>query len=163
MTGSVELHILESLLSLLTVVIGSLISAFVPKIKQSLDAHLTAKQALIANHVINGLATISEAVVQDFTQRIVQDAKTSGVFTPMLAASVKKDAVSAVMSQSHALSSLGTSTLGDVEALIGTLIEQAVSKYHIHAPGTNASSPNQIRSQTPNQNSSLCPGASSTL
>lgn len=136
MTGSIELHILESLLSLLTVVIGSLISAFVPKIKKSVDAHLTAKQALIANHVINGLATISEAVVMDFNQRIVSDAKTNGVFTPQLAASVKKDAVAAVMSQSEALRSLGTSTLGDVESLIGSLIEQAVSQHHIDVPST---------------------------
>lgn len=131
MRGSIELDILESLLSLLTMVVGSLLSILMPKIKLSIDAHLTAKQALIANHVMDGLGTIAEAVVQDFNQRIVQDAKKHGVFTPMLAASIKKDAVAAVMAQSQALYALGSHTLGDVESLIGSLVEQAVSKHHI--------------------------------
>jgi len=130
-TGSIEVHILEILLSLLTAVIGSIISAFIPRLKQVIDTHLTVKQAAVAIHVVDALSTIAEAVVQDFNQRFVGEAKVNGVFSPLVAASVKKDAVAAVMSQSGALRQLGTTSLGDVEGLVGSLIEQAVLKHHI--------------------------------
>ena len=133
MTQSIELTLLQGLLSLFVVLIGALLSAFIPKLKQMVDAHLSAKQALVANQVMDGLAKISEAVVQDFNQRVVADAKANGVFSPLVAASVKKDAVNAVMSQSGALRTLGSSTLGDVEGIIGSLIEQVVLKNHISA------------------------------
>ena len=122
---------LEVLLSLLTAIVGSIISVSVPKLKQVIDAHLNVRQATIANHVVDGLSTIAEAVVQDFNQRFVGEAKKNGVFSPLVAASVKKDAIAAVMSQSGALGKLAVATLGDVEGLVGSLVEQAVLKHHI--------------------------------
>jgi hypothetical protein len=128
---TLELQILQSVLSLLVVLVGSIISAFIPKLKATIDAHLGIRQATIVNHVIDGLASISEAVVQDFNQRVVLDAKKDGVFSKELAKSVKGDAIKAVMTHGSFLLSLSESTLSDVTGLISTLIEQSVAKNHV--------------------------------
>ncbi|WP_028983343.1 hypothetical protein [Sporolactobacillus terrae] len=119
---------LTAVLSVLVVGIGALITAFVPKIKDAVDKHLGTSQANIANKVIDGLSTIAQTVVADFNQRVVADAKAKGVFTTELAASVKEDAVKAVIAQAPELIELGKSAIGDIEALIPQLIEQAVLK-----------------------------------
>ncbi|WP_152540348.1 hypothetical protein [Sporolactobacillus terrae] len=119
---------LTAVLSILVAGVGVLISAFVPKIKDAVDEHLGTAQANIANKVIDGLGSIAQTVVADFNQRVVADAKAKGIFTAELAASVKEDAVKAVIAQAPELIELGKSAIGDVEALIPQLIEQAVLK-----------------------------------
>ncbi|GMA64941.1 hypothetical protein NZD89_06035 [Alicyclobacillus fastidiosus] len=111
-----EIKIVEGLLDLLiiAVIIGLLYSR--PQIKKIVDAHLSAQQAAVANNVIDGLANIAEAVVQDFNQRIVASAKANGVFTPQLAQSVKQDAIQAVLSQGAGLISVGGEARGCSEA-----------------------------------------------
>jgi hypothetical protein len=119
---------LTAVLSILVAGVGVLVTAFVPKIKDAVDKHLGTSQANIANKVIDGLGSIAQTVVADFNQRVVADAKAKGVFTAELAASVKDDAVKAVIAQAPELIALGKSVIGDIEALIPQLIEQAVAK-----------------------------------
>ncbi|WP_026961874.1 hypothetical protein [Alicyclobacillus herbarius] len=130
MSGELELKILESLLSLFTVLIGAGISALAPRLKRIVSAHASGKEAQLASQVIDGLSAIAEAVVQEFNQKVVSDAKKAGVFTPSLAQSVKQDAVSAVLSQAGPLLSLGEQVIGDIPGLVSSLIEQAVAKHH---------------------------------
>jgi hypothetical protein len=129
-SGELELKILESLVSLLTILIGAGISALAPKLKRIVTAHASAKEAQLVSHVVDGLSAIAEAVVQDFNQRVVADAKKSGVFTPELAQSVKQDAVTSVLSQAGPLVSLAEQVIGDVPQLVASLVEQAVAKHH---------------------------------
>lgn len=126
-----ELQILEALLSLLTVVVGAVVSVYSPKIKQVIDAHLSAKEAMIANHVIDGLGSISEAVVQEFNQKVVVDSKANGVFTNALAQSIKKDAIQSVKDQGSPLISLGDGVIGNIDDLISGLVEKAVVNNHV--------------------------------
>jgi hypothetical protein len=130
MTSSVELQILQAALSIIVLLVGGLISAFVPKLKKTIDTHLGLRQAAIAKHVVDGLAQIAEAVVSDFNQRVVADAKENGVFTPQLASSIKADAIEAVLQQGATLAQLGEDVLGDMRSLVSTLVEQAVLKQH---------------------------------
>ncbi|WP_067931754.1 hypothetical protein [Alicyclobacillus kakegawensis] len=140
MNGALELQILESLLSLMTLLIGIGISALAPHLKRIVSAHADSKQAQLAAHVIDGLAAIAQAVVQEFNQKVVADAKKAGVFTPALAQSVKQDAVSAVISQAGPLAALGREVIGDLPSLVSSLVEQAVAKHHIDTPGGGATS-----------------------
>lgn len=122
------MKILESALSLLTLLVGSAVTYLTSKSKKLVDSHLNNKQSALANNVISGLASIANAVVQEFNQKVVVDAKKNGVFTPQLALAVKEDAVLAVKSQGAALLKLGESVLGNMDALVSTLVEQAVVK-----------------------------------
>lgn len=123
---SVELQILEGVVSLGTIVLGAAGTYLTTKVKKLVDSHLSAKNAEVANNVIDGLTSIADAVVQKFNQTVVSDAKTNGVFTPQLAQSVKKDAIAAVMTQGSALIQLGQGVIGDVQQLVASLIEQSV-------------------------------------
>ncbi|MCL6625303.1 hypothetical protein [Alicyclobacillus shizuokensis] len=140
MNSELELKILESLLSLMTLLIGVGISALAPRLKRIVSAHADGKQAQLASHVIDGLSTIAEAVVQEFNQKVVADAKKAGVFTPALAQSIKQDAVSAVISQAGPLAALGGQVIGDIPSLVSSLVEQAVAKHHIDTSGGGATS-----------------------
>lgn len=135
---SLEAQIVSGLAGLLSLVVSALLAYLGPKAKTFLDAHLSAKGAEIANTVIDGLAAIAEAVVQDFNQRIVAEAKAHGVWGPQLAQSVKNDAVAAVKSQGAALIALGQEVLGDMDSLVSSLIETAVVKYHVSVPAQPA-------------------------
>ncbi|BBN99356.1 hypothetical protein [Sporolactobacillus terrae] len=64
-----------------------------------MDKHLDTAQVDIAKKVIDGLTSIAQTVVAGFNQRVVADAKAKGVFTSEFAASVKEDAVKAVIAQ----------------------------------------------------------------
>ena len=123
-----EAQIVQGLAGLLVAVVTALVSAAVPKLKVWLNNHLSAQQATVANDVLSGLASITQSVVQNFTQTVVSDAKAAGTWTPELMAQVKADAVKAVQSQGSALVALGNKVIGDVPALIGTLVEQAVAQ-----------------------------------
>ncbi len=123
-----EAQIVQALAGLMVAVVTALVSAAVPKLKTWLNNHLSAQQATVANDVLSGLASITQSVVQNFTQTVVTSAKAAGTWTPEMMAQVKADAVKAVQSQGSALVALGNKVIGDVPALIGTLVEQAVAQ-----------------------------------
>jgi triphosphoribosyl-dephospho-CoA synthetase len=125
--NQLELQVLETLLSLLVLVVGTVITTFVPKIKAVVDKHLTAKEAQIFNHVVDGLAVIANAVVQQINQTVVRDAKAAGKFDAALAQKVREDAIAAVKQQGSALIDLGKHVVADVDGLIASLIEEAVA------------------------------------
>lgn len=129
-----ESQIINGLAGLLFLIVSAAVSYLVPKAEKLIDAHLNEKQANIANKVIDGLGTIAENTVKNFNQKVVNDAKEAGAFTPQLAESVKNDAVQAVKSQGASLLSLGKNVLGDTESLVNNIIESAVDKNHVDTP-----------------------------
>lgn len=129
--NGLEMKILEGLLSALTVVVGTVVTTYGPRLKHWMDRHLNAKEATMADHVISGLGNISEAVVQQFNQSVVADAKANGNFNEAYAKKIKEAAVAAVKSQGANLVALGNDVLGNVDALIGSLIEKAVTEHYI--------------------------------
>ncbi|MDD9147812.1 hypothetical protein OYT88_04515 [Sporolactobacillus sp. CQH2019] len=124
---NIEVQIFTAILSLFVTGLGALIAAYEPKLKALIDKNLSAKQATVANTVIDGISSIAGTVVADFNQRIVADAKKNGIFTQQLAESVKADAVKAVTAQASSLIALGETVIGDVKSLIPQLVEQAVA------------------------------------
>lgn len=128
---NVELQIVQGLLGLLSLAVTAGIPYVSPKLKRFIDARLTANQATVAINVIDGLSNIAEAVVQDFNQKVVASAKQYGTFTPALAASVKQDAIQAVVDQGAGLIALGGEAIGDVQKLVSSLIEKAVAQYKL--------------------------------
>jgi ribosome-binding protein aMBF1 (putative translation factor) len=129
---SFEIQLVQALGGLLSVTATAAIGAITPKIKKLIESHTTAKNATIANDSIDGLSKIVESVVSDFNQRIVTDVKAKGGWTPELAQQIKNDAIDAVKEQGVAFIKLSGQTAKDVEALISTLIEQAVSKAKVN-------------------------------
>lgn len=125
---SFETQFVQALSGLLYAAATAGIGIITPKIKKLIESHTTAKNATIANDAIDGLTKIVESVVSDFNQRIVTDVKAKGGWTPELAEQIKNDAIDAVKEQGAAFIKLSGQTANDVEALISTLIEQAVSK-----------------------------------
>lgn len=124
----IELQIVQGVTGLLALAVTAAISYLSPRAKRWIGSHSTAQVAGVADKVMWSLSGIAEAVVQDFNQRVVGDAKAAGTWTPALAASVKADAVKAVMDQGSQLVKLGTSVVGNVESLVGSLVEQAVAR-----------------------------------
>jgi len=127
-TQSLELQVVQGLLGLLLAATTAGIGYVAPRVKRWLSAHSTAQVAGVAGKVIDGLSTIAEAVVQDFNQRVVLDAKKQGTWTPQLAASVKADALVAVRDQGAQLVALGQSVVGNMDGLIASLVEQVVGR-----------------------------------
>lgn len=125
---TLETQFVQALGGLLCASATAGIGIITPKIKKFLETHTTAKTSTVANNAVDGLSKISESVVSDFNQRIVNDAKIKKAWTPELAMQVKADAVAAVKSQGATFISLAKKTAGEIEPLISTLIEQAVSK-----------------------------------
>lgn len=125
---SLETQFVQALSGLLYASATAGIRVITPKIKGFLEYHITAKKMTVAYDVLNGLSRISESVVSDFNQRVVNDVKGKGGWTPQLAQQVKRDATSAIKSQGSPFIKLLEKTLGDVEPLIATLIEQTVAK-----------------------------------
>jgi len=125
---NIELQVLESVTSVVTAGVGALVAAAAPAVKRYIDRHVAAKEAQIADTVIDGLAQIAESVVADFNQRVVREAKAQGVWTPTLKQAVKQDAVQAVLAQGANLAALAEQTVGNVPSLVESLVEQAVAK-----------------------------------
>lgn len=119
---SVELQILEDVLSAFGLAFGGAVTYLTTKVVPKYIHSKTAANA------IDGLAAIAESVVAQFNQTIVADAKANGVWNAALAAKVKQDAVNAVLSQGANLVKLAEKVVGDVPELVSTLIEQAVAK-----------------------------------
>lgn len=119
--ATVEVQILQGVAS----VGGLAISAGITYLVNAINKNVKSKSA---QDIITGLGSIADSVVQDFNQKVVSQAKANGVFTPQLAASVKQDAVQAVLSQGSALVKLGEKSVGNMQALVSSLIEQAVAR-----------------------------------
>ena len=93
-----------------------------------LNAHLSAQQATTADQVVKSLQSVADGVVNDFNQRVVNDAKVAGKWSPELEAQVRADAYKAVRSQGAKLIALGSAVLGDMQSTISSSIESAVVK-----------------------------------
>jgi hypothetical protein len=132
--GSLEQQIVQALTGLLALTVSTGIAYAVPKAKEWLAHHLNAQQANVANTVLTGLAKVAQTVVANFNQTVVADAKAAGKWTPELAAQVKADAVKAVIGQASNLVALGNQVSGDIPALIGSMIEQAVATNKVVVP-----------------------------
>ncbi|WP_206922725.1 hypothetical protein [Alicyclobacillus suci] len=146
MVSSVEVQILEDVISAFGLAIGGGITYLTTKVVPKYIHSKTAQNA------IDGLANIANAVVQQFNQTVVSDAKSAGVFNAQLAAQVKKDAVAAVMLQGSNLVALAQKSVGDVESLVGALVEQAVAGNKTLTTGTalvNAPAPAQQEQTSP--------------
>lgn len=133
MLQTVELQIVQGLLALFLAFVTAGIGYVTPHVKAWFQAHMSATYATMATNAFTGLGQIAENVVQDFNQRVVTDAKANGMWTPALAASVKKDAVAAVKDQGAALYKL-VGNLGNADAMVEALVEQSVAKHKKVAP-----------------------------
>lgn len=134
------MDIVRALVGILSVAVTSAISYFSMKLKNTVDAHLTHKQAIMFNDIVNGLGQIADMTVSDFNQRIVLDSKKQGLFTAALAKSVKQEALEAVKQQGTSLVHLAGTSISDVDQLVSTLIEQAVLRQKKQSPSQTASS-----------------------
>jgi hypothetical protein len=108
---TLEAQFIQALSALVYIVAIAGITYVTPKIKQFLEVHTNAKTA---STVTDEFSTIAESVVNDFNNRIVNDAKARQAWNPQLAQTIKNDAIASVKTQ--------------IEPLLSTLIEQAVSK-----------------------------------
>jgi hypothetical protein len=126
--SSFETHLIQALAGLLFATLTTAIGVITPKIKGLIQAHTSAKTAAVANDALDGLTKIAVSVVSDFNQRIVNDTKSKGAWTPQLAEQVKDDAVAAVKAQGAAFIKLSGKTSDEIDSLVSTLVEQAVSK-----------------------------------
>lgn len=131
---SVELQILEDVLSAFGLAFGAAVTYVTTKVVPKYIHSKTAQNA------IDGLAEIAESVVQQFNQMVVNDAKAEGTWNAALKKKTKEDAVSAVLSQGAKLVALAEKVVGDVPSLVETLIEQAVARHK--ASGQNSPADN---------------------
>jgi len=123
--GSVEVQILEDVISAFGLAFGTGVTYLTTKVVPKYIHSKTAANA------IDGLAQIADSVVQQFNQTVVNDAKAQGVFNAALAQKVKQDAVQAVLAQGANLAELASKTVGNVQSLVESLVEQAVAKYKV--------------------------------
>ncbi len=123
----VRVYMVAALALLAVYGLGYGVIILAPRAKHWFSAHTSAKVANVADSVITSLQSIAHTVVANLNQTVVNDAKSAGTFTPALAASVKADAVKAVLSQGSQLVALGKNVVGDIESLVPGLIESAVA------------------------------------
>jgi len=126
--NGLESQIVQGAAGLLTLTVTLVITMLTGRAKRWISAHSSAKAADVATTVIDGLGSIAEAVVSDFNQRVVTQAKAAGTWTPALAASVKADAIRAVADQGGQLVALGQSVVGNMSGLVSSLVEGAVAR-----------------------------------
>ena len=153
--NQIELPVLQGVLSVVTLAVGVALSIITPRIKALVDRHVEAKQAQLVNHVIDGLTAITEGVVNEFNQKVVNDAKLYGLFTPALKNAVRADAIAAVKAQAGPLLALGKSVIGDADALIGSLVEKAVVKFKTTSQAQSET--NTPEAQQPDQSVTTTP------
>jgi hypothetical protein len=125
---SLTTQLIQALGGLLCATATAGIGVITPEVKKLIKSHTTAKNATIANDALDGLTKIVESVVSDFNQRIVNDSKTKGAWTPAQAAQTKVDAMAAVKEQGASFIKLSSQSGKEIESMISTLIEQAVAK-----------------------------------
>lgn len=119
-----EAQVVQAVLGLLSALVAWAVAYFSPKLKAQFHS-------ATAGNAIDGLGKIAEAVVQDFNQRVVAEAKANGVFNAQLGASVKAQAIAAVKDQGANLVALADKTVGNADQLVSSLIESAVASNHI--------------------------------
>ena len=144
---ALQTQIVQDLAGLLMAVVTAGVGYLGVKAKAWLHSHTNAQVAATGNSVIDGLSKIVDSVVQDFNSTVVNDAKLKGSWTPAMGAQVKQDAIAAVKSQASNLLALGQSTLGNVDSMIGSLIEQFVAKHKLTV--TSATPPTPTTPSTP--------------
>ena len=125
--NTLESQIVQGLVGLLTAAVTAAVAYLAPKAKTWVQTHVAGTQAVVANTVIDGLSQIADSVVQNFNQQVVDNAKANGTWNAALGAQIKAEAVKAVQSQGSALVALGKTVVGDVQGLVGSLVEQAVA------------------------------------
>lgn len=125
---SIETQFVQALGGLLCATATAGIGVITPKIKKLIVSHTTAKNATIANDALDGLTKIVESVVTDFNQRVVTDVKAKGGWTSELADQIKNDAIDAIKEQGASFIKISGQSGKEIESMISTLIEQAVSK-----------------------------------
>ena len=134
---TLQTQIVQDLAGLLMAFVTAAVGYLGVKAKAWLHSHTNAQVAATGNSVIDGLSKVVDSVVQDFNSTVVNDAKLKGTWTAAMGAQVKQDAIAAVKSQAANLLALGQSTVGNVDSLIGSLIQQFVEKHKLTvAPAT---------------------------
>jgi uncharacterized membrane protein len=136
--------LVQALVGLLFATLTATIGYITPKVKTLIKAHTNAKTAEIATKALDGLTKIAESVVSDFNQRVVYDMKSKQTWTPTLAQKIKADAVTAVKDQGASFIQLSSQSDKEIESLISSLIEQAVTN-------TKTVTPSQPTSDTTEQ------------
>jgi hypothetical protein len=111
---SLESQFIQALSALAYIVAIAGITYVTPKIKKFLEVHIDAKNVPAVDSALDEITKVAETVVTDFNTRIVNDAKSRQAWSPQLAQTIKNDAIASVKTQ--------------IEPLLSTLIEQAVSK-----------------------------------
>ena len=128
---TLQTQIVQDLSGLLYVAVTAGLGYVGVKAKAWFAAHTTAQVAAAGDSALSTLSGIVSNVVQDFNQTVVNQAKANGSWTPAMGAQVKQDAIAAVKSQASNLLTLGKSVLGNVDSLIGSMIETAVAKHKV--------------------------------
>jgi len=108
---NLESQLIQALSALVYIIAIAGITYVTPKVKKFLEIHIDAKTATT---VTDEISKVAESVVNDFNTRIVNDTKSRQAWNPQLAQIIKNDAIASVKTQ--------------IEPLLSTLIEQAVSK-----------------------------------
>ena len=129
----IQTQVVQDLAGLLAATVTAGVAYLSVKAKAWLHAHTNAQVAATGNSVVDGLSKIVDSVVQDFNSTVVNDAKLNGTWTAAMGAQVKQDAIAAVKSQASNLLALGQSALGNVDSLIGSMIEQFVANHKLVA------------------------------
>ena len=111
---SLESQLIQALSALVYIVAIAGITYVTPKIKRFLEVHIDAKNVPVVESTVDEISKVAESVVNDFNNRIVNDTKSRQAWNPQLAQTIKNDAIASVKTQ--------------IEPLLSTLIEQAVSK-----------------------------------
>ena len=127
----IQTQVVQDLAGLLAATLTAGVAYLSVKAKAWLHAHTNAQVATTGTSVVDGLSKIVDSVVQDFNSTVVNDAKLNGTWTAAMGAQVKQDAIAAVKSQGANLLALGQSTVGNVDSLIGSLIQQFVTKHKL--------------------------------
>jgi hypothetical protein len=114
MTLSLESQLIQALSALVYIAAIAGITYVTPKIKRFLEVHIDVKNVPAVESTVDEISKLAENVVNDFNNRLVNDAKSKQAWNPQFAQIIKSDAISSLKTQ--------------MEPLLSTLIEQAVTK-----------------------------------
>lgn len=99
------------------------------KLEEIISLHLSTPDASKVNSFLEVLDRMTESVVQDANSRVVIGLKSQGLFTPEVAAAVKKTAVQDVIKNLGDLHQFGLDALGPLENIVGQFVEKHVLGY----------------------------------
>ncbi|WP_026975763.1 hypothetical protein [Alicyclobacillus contaminans] len=135
---TIETEVVQALSGILVAAITASLAWVSNHVKAYLAAHTDAKIAETASNAVDKLQQIAEAVVEDFNQKIVADAKANGVWNKNLADTVRKEALQAVLDQGAAFAGVLKSAGTDVEGLVLSFINSYVRAHHIETVTSSA-------------------------